>query len=182
MEEYKRIRVDLIDFLRTACGQDYDAVYYYIGKYDFNQNDLLSLEVVADMVLTKATAKKKKPYWNSETSSLVSILYNEYEGTHLVVERHIRERLDAEQKAATGGMTYIPDSPRFVQLVSAAASELTDEDFAKIERHSIKSQTFTGQFTENLKQQLNNPIDNIGVGSLILYGIVIILVVLAIIY
>lgn len=181
MEEYKGIRDDLIDFLRTARGQDYDAAYYYIGKYDFNQSDSLSLEVVADMVLEKATAGKKNPY-RSNNSNLIGVLYKGDDDTHSVVKAQISSRLEAEQKSAANGMTYVPESTRFVHLVSSAASMPTKAEFDEIERNIKKSQTFSGQFSSNLKKQVENPRDNIGIGWLVFFGIVIICVIIGIIY
>ena len=52
----------------------------------------------------------------------------------------------------------------------------------EIERNIKKSQTFRGQFSHNLKWQISDPLNNIGVGSLILFGIVIIWVILEILH
>ena len=79
-------------------------------------------------------------------------------------------------------MTYIPHSTKFIHLVSSAASMPTQAEFEEIERNIRKSQTFRGQFTNNLKKQMENPRENIGVGWLIVFAIVIFCVIINIIY
>lgn len=182
MEEYRGIRSSLLDFLKTACGEDYDAVYYYIGKYDFNQSDPLSIEVVADLILEKATAGKKNPYSNKKSTDLIGILYGDAEGAHPILMPNISRRQQAEKSARANGMTYIPNSTKFVHLVSSAASMPTQAEFDEIEKNIRKSQTFSGQFTSNLKKQVENPRENIGIGWLIVFAIVILCVIINIIY
>ena len=182
MEEYRGIRNHLIDFLKTAHGEDYDVVYYYIGKYDFDQSDPLSVEVVADLVLEKATADKKNPYSNKKSTNLIGILYGDVENAHPILATNISRRLQAEQSAKANGMTYLPNSTKFVHLVSSAASMPTQAEFDKIMRDVKRSQTFRGQFIGNLKWQLEDPVKNIGVVQLIIFAIVILCVIANIIY
>ena len=182
MEEYRGIRSDLIDFLKTASGEDYDAVYYYIGQYDFNQSDPLSIEVVADLILEKATAQKKNHYSNKRSTDLIGVLYGDAESAPTILMPNISKRSQAEQSARAKGMTYIPHSTKFIHLVSSAASMPTQAEFEEIERNIRKSQTFRGQFANNLKKQMENPRENIGVGWLIVFAIVIFCVIINIIY
>lgn len=180
MEEYRNIRESIIDFLKTACGQDYDAVYYYIGRYDFNQSDPVSCEVVADLILEKATKGKKNPYSNKVTANLTGVLYSNEEDTPSSLKSGILQRLQAEQSAKANGMIYIPESPKFIHLVSAAASMSTHDEFEKVKHDIEESKTFHGQFVSNLKKQVENPVKNIGIGQLILGGIVVLYVIIRI--
>lgn len=168
MEEYGAIKRDLTEFLRTASEQDYDAAYYYVGKYDFDQSDAISLEIVADMILEKATVGKKNPYRRSMSVGFDNRLINGADDTHPIVGERVSSRLKSEQSAAIRGITYIPDSEKFSYLISSAVAAMTEEDFNRIQLEIKNAQSFSGQFVSNLKKQIENPIENIGIGQIIL--------------
>lgn len=179
MGDYRVIKEELLKFLQTARGEDYDAVYYYIGKYDFDQNNPEALNVVADLILEKATIGKAQPYKAERKPAASNFLYKDIDVALENVSRNIAKRVAAEHSSQDKGMVYIPESNRFNMIVCAAASETSVED---IERKTQKRNTFCDMFVDGLKRQLRHPVREIGIGWLVFYAFVLIYIVIELIY
>lgn len=179
MDDFMRgIRNGLIDFLKGVSGEDYDAVYYYIGGYDFDPSDSVTVEIVADLVLEKATADKINPYRGVRPSNLTGILYKDWDSVPPNMMPNVlrRKRIELESKQGRG-MTYIPESSKFGHYIYSASSKVTRAQLNEIAKQAARSQTFHGQFTDNLKKQIENPVEEIGMVQLIASIIVVFLVV-----
>lgn len=182
MKEYEGIRESLVEFLRCAKEEDYDAVYYFIGKYDFDQSDPRVVETVADLVLEKATSGKNNPYFGKSAIDRYDLLYHNGENAPDILSENIWRRKRAEMDAEQRGMVYIPDSQGFVHLASAALGLKTVSESGDEDRRIAKSRTLRGQFASGIKDQLKNPYENIGIGTIILCVVVVLYVIVGILY
>lgn len=120
MREYDRVKYELESFLETAIGEDYDAVYYYIGERDFDQTDALSLEFVADLILEKITKQKPNPYLGSGLADTDEVLFSVVDGAPENIRSKIADREKRKEAAAERHAIYIPDSSRFRKFIETA--------------------------------------------------------------
>lgn len=129
MKEYDRVRRELESFLEVADGEDYDAVYYYIGEKDFDQTDALSIELVADLILEKATQTKPNPYTGSGLVDPDEILFSTTEGAPENICGRAAERAKRKEAAEARRAVYIPDSSqfrKFIEMIILAGMDMPE--------------------------------------------------------
>ena len=60
--DYMAFETALVKHLTNISGEDYDAVYYYIGEYDFDPSDPQMVRYVAKMIAIYASIRRPDSY------------------------------------------------------------------------------------------------------------------------
>lgn len=159
-EEYRYIRSQLIDFLKTADCDGYHVAYYMIGQRDFSQDNEEELASVADEIMETVTRNKQNPYHGQTSDRVFS------QNPVRAAEREL-----AIDKAEKAGHLYMPESERFRHIISAIYAMPTGEEQAKRDRRAKWAQSFSGQFLSKLLDQIKNPWAVLALIGIILYAI-----------
>lgn len=182
VKEYINLKNELIEFLKVADKEDYDAAFYFIGQIDFDQDDEKAIEAVADIVLMKATKGKINSYRGTNSLQECSSILSSYQEIKTEkIHKHTVDRTSREREARARGFVYIPNSKEFEQMTIRAMLMPTYAQIESIntEKDDHKRNTFSQQFISRLVEQVSNPIEEIGVGWLIFGTFVIIVSILS---
>lgn len=137
VKEYINLRNELMELLKVADKEDYDAVFYFIGQIDFDQDDEETLRAVADIVLMKATKGKSNSYRDQMSfQDCIDVLYKNQNVDSEKARKHIVFRKDKEVEFAKMGFVYIPESEAFKSIVSSAMRRPTMAQLDEIQQNS----------------------------------------------
>ena len=144
MGKFDGTRNELIRFLSAADGQDYDAVYYFLGERDYDRGSIHALGQVADFFLEKASSFGQYPYRNINPIDKFSLVYPHGENAPERMHDFIEARKAREAEAEKNGATYIPESVRFTELMISAGyfGTISDEQAEIRERKLMAGQPY----------------------------------------
>ena len=117
MGKFDGMREELLEYLSTADGEEYDTVYYFIGERDYDRSDPETVGKVADYFIEKSSSTRQYPYRNNNPITEGDRVYKDGEGAPEEMQEFIERRRARVLEAEKDGMTYIPYGNRFDSLM-----------------------------------------------------------------
>ena len=177
MGKFDKTREELLSFLSTVDGEDYDAVYFFIGERDFDRSDAETVGKVADYFMEKASSVEEYPYRNCNPITEGDRLYKDGEGAPEELRDVIERRRARIQEAEKDGMTYIPYSREFERWMnfSMAYGSMT-EDEAEAHDYALKTGDYKYERPSGVRRPRNystfEVVLVIVVGILVLFSLI----------
>ena len=163
MHEFPDYKKNIATALENASDVDYDTAYYFVGQYDFDTSNPAIVDIVADLILLKATKGERSPYSGYTTEAQLGRLYkypSDSSSLPASIQTRVKAREQKEQEAKEKSRVYIPYPDKEYSgsihnnIISAMSqSTKSPAEWDEYFRKDSYSRTFRGELSTSFKQE-----------------------------